>query len=244
MDRAGVLAASRDEARRWAGQRVSEVTPSRRDFALYVSTQRTTLAVVARLAPAARRSNAAQLIADARAWDDAEVAALAVATGPGEYALDAVQAVAGATSAPILRDDLIVHPAQLYATRLHGADAAVLPAGDLDPALLHELVTVARSLHMAAIVEVLGNAGLETALQLPHVIIGIRCTDVQNRLDVIRARALAEQVPSQHSVLVLTEITAAAEAEALRGVCDAIVVGDAVLAPGGLAELVQRLSGS
>jgi aspartyl/glutamyl-tRNA(Asn/Gln) amidotransferase C subunit len=144
MDRSRVLAASRAEVRQLAGQQLSEVTPSRRDFAQYVATQKRELVVIARVgathAPDGQPWSAAQLVAYARQCDDADVAALAVMTGAEGVSIVELAAVADGTTAPILRDDLIIDPSQVYHSRLHGADAVVFPAADLESSALQELV--------------------------------------------------------------------------------------------------------
>jgi len=132
VNRQRVLTASRAEAAQLAGQRLSEVVPSRRDFARYVDTQKQDLAVIARLGTRPEWTRA-RLVAHAQACDDAEVAALAVATGALGGLLDDLAAVADSTTAAILRDDLLVDSRQLYDARLHGADAA-RPVGESAPA--------------------------------------------------------------------------------------------------------------
>ena len=229
MDRARALAASRDEARRLVGQAVSEVAPSRRDFAQYVAVGKEDLAVLARLSREAGQRTIAELIEYARACDDAEVAALAVATGPGGLTADEMAAIAAAVTAPILRDHFIVDPSQLYFARLHGADAAVFPAADLDPTTLHALVTVASSLHMASIIEVTSAADIDRVTQLPHVICGLRCTTADGGLDLERTQQLARQVSSHYAAIALPEITSTAEGTALYGFCDAVVAGELLL---------------
>ena len=119
------LAASRDEVQRLAAQPLSEVTPSRRDFAQYVATQRSELAVLARCVPLPDRN---ALCDYARACDDAEVAALAVATEPGGLTVDDMAAIAAAVTAPVLREAPTLAASQLYHARLHGADAALYRA--------------------------------------------------------------------------------------------------------------------
>src|SRR5579862_588046 len=151
-DRVRRLAASREEVRQLAGQSISEVTPSRRDFAQYVTTQRHELAVIARLAWTPAPSDRDAVIDCARACDDGEVAALAVATEPDGLSMDDLAAIAAAVTAPVLRDAPTIDPSQLYYARLHGVDAAVYPASLLDEDALRELAAVASSLHMASIV--------------------------------------------------------------------------------------------
>lgn len=240
MDRGRVLAASREEVRRLAGEPLSEVTPSRRDFALYVATQKDELAVIARFA----RGDTERLIELACACDDAEVAALAVGTSPGELSLAEMTAIAEAVTAPILRDDLIIDPSQLYHARLRGADAAVFPAADLDGDALEELIRVASSLHMAAVVEVSAPADLEAVAFVPHVILGLRCLTASGGLDVERTQRLAEQVPRSRTTIVLPPIESPEVCATLRGVCDAVMIDAAALVGGdvraALEAFVQR----
>jgi indole-3-glycerol phosphate synthase len=246
MDRHRALAASEEEVRRLTGQSLSEVTPSRRDFLLHVATQKQELAIVARLAPREGPSGdawgAVQVVAHARACDDAEVAALAVATGAGGLSMQDLAAIAEATTAPVLRDDLILHPSQLYHARLHGADAAVLPLADLDDSAVDGLINAAQSMRMTVILEVLGEAQMERALRWPHVLLGLRCADQNGALDLDRTRQLGQQLPRYRTSMVLTEIRSAAEYNALQGVCDAVVLGAALLA-GDVGSVLQAITG-
>jgi indole-3-glycerol phosphate synthase len=220
------LAASRTELQQLTGPALSEITPSRRDFAQYVTTQKDELAVIALLAIGNAPQATATVLAHAQACDDADVEALAVAAGAGGLSMDDMAAIAAATTAPILRDALIINPRQLYAARLYGADAALFPAADIERSALHELVTIAASLHMAAIVEVLTAADIEVALQLPHVLLGIDCRTADGALDVVRTQQLAQRVPREQTVIVVPEISSPAESAALRGRCDAVMVGE------------------
>jgi len=246
MDRQRALAASEEEVRRLTGQSFGNVSPCRRDFALHVGTQKQELAIIARLSARETESDrvraTAELVAHARACDDAEVAALAVATGAGGVSIQDLAAIAEATTAPVLRDDLIIHPSQLYYTRLHGADAAVLPLADLDDAAVETLVDTAHSLHMAVILELLGQAQVERALRQAHVLLGLRCTDRNGTLDLEDTRRLAEQLPCHRTSVALAEIRSAAEYNALQGVCDAVVVGEALLA-GRVGSVLQAIAG-
>ena len=235
------LAASRDEVRRLVAQPISEVTPSRRDFAQYVATQRTELAVLARLARPTMSDRGA-LIDHARACDDAEVAALAVVTEPDGLTVDDMAGVAAAVTAPVLCDAPTIDSSQLYHARLHGADAAVYPAGVLDDATLHDLVAVASSLHMASVIEVLTMADLPRALALAHVIVGLRCQHADGSLDLERTRVLAQRVPLERTVIVLPEAATLAQCSAARGVCDAVVVGELLCAAPDLGVCVRQIS--
>jgi indole-3-glycerol phosphate synthase len=240
VDRSTLLAASREEARRLAGQPVSEVIPSRRDFAQYVATQRQGLAVIARLNPSPSRP-IGDHVAYARACDDADVAALAVAAGTDDLAAETMASIAAATTAPILREALILAPSQLYHARLHGADAVVFPAAELDDVSLAELIKIARSLHMAVVVEILDEADAARATRLPHVIAGLRCLTADRDLDLEGTRRLVDCLPAQATVIVLPEVTSAAESRALQGKCDAIVLGEALQGSVDIAGTIRQL---
>ncbi len=243
MNRHRSLLASAEEARHLAEQSLSEVTPSRRDFSLYIATQKQELAIVARIAPgdAPEMAAMADVVRHARACDDAEVAALAVVTGAEGFSTDDMAAIAAAITAPVLRDDFIIHPAQLYHARLRGADAGVLPLADIDDNTAMALITVAQSLHMAIVVELLGGAEVERAVHLQHVILGLRCTDDAGELDVRRTCELARRLPRHRTSIALAEIHSAEEYEALQGVCDAVIVGRALR--GDVGQALQVITG-
>jgi len=241
MDRARWLAEKRAEVTQLGEVRISEITPSRRDFRLYVATQRQELAVIARLqrrdAQAAHEEWLdADLLAHARACDDAEVAALAVATDRQRGgSLDLLNAVAATTSAPILRDDLVLSASQLYDARLHGADAVVFPAAELADPAVAELIRVASSLHMASIVEVQSPTDVAKVLTAHQAVIGLNA-DLQTMLDV------APRIPTNRMILALREPEAIADIRRLRGVVDAVVLGPRHLLGADIAAVLARLN--
>jgi indole-3-glycerol phosphate synthase len=214
---------------------LTDIVPSRRDFTQFVATQKQGLAIVPRLQRRNPVSGASRPLLDvaalARAFDDSEAGAIAVRTAKlFEGSIVDLDAVRAAATAPLLRDDLCIGQQQIYASRLHGADAVVLPAGDLPADALRELAAIANSTHMAAVIEVTDDAQLAAALALPTACIGLACAGVDGRLDGERALALAKTVPSHRVVLLLGEIAAAADLEQFVGVVDAAVVGDVLLA--------------
>ncbi|HVN86393.1 MAG TPA: hypothetical protein VMW17_16285 [Candidatus Binatia bacterium] len=241
MDRSQWLAEKHAEAAQLGVVRLSEVTPSRRDFRLYVAGQREELALIARIQSNDRAGLAtwrdADLLAHAVASDDADIAALAVVTDQqrgGSTGL--MKRVAAATQAPVLRDDLVLSPAQLYDARLHGADAVVLPAADLAAAALAELMHVAISLHMAAVVEVQATPDIEKALAMPHAVIGFNA-------DVGAIDELTSRIPPSRTRIVLREPDAIDELRSLRGKVDAVTLGPAHLIGHDLSALLARLNG-
>jgi len=238
--RAQRLATSRAEAAGLAGQPVSEVTPSRRDFAQYVATQKQGLSVIARFS---RVAASVERIARAQAWDNAEVAAIAMSTAANGVAMRDFAALSDAVTAPVLRDDLTIDASQLYFARLHGADAAVFPVADLDAPALKELLRVASSLHMAAVAEVTSRADVERAAPLCRVLVGIRCVRADGTLDVAMTAEVARYVPVQCVTICLPELPSLADALALHGLCDAVTVAADTLDVSDIPELMTRLIG-
>jgi indole-3-glycerol phosphate synthase len=120
------------------------VTPSIRNFAHAIDRQRQALERIPLLD--ARRPD---LVEAARALDEAEAAALALAPGAE---LGSFAAAALAVSVPVLRADLLAEEFRIYESRTAGADAVLLRASTLPPELLARLVQAATSTHMAACV--------------------------------------------------------------------------------------------
>jgi len=234
MDRAAWLAEKQEEIRGLVNLSLNEVMPSRRDFTLFVATQKQSIALVPRLKRLDPDTGGAwsgiDLVASAAVFDDADTAAIAVATSRRHGGtIDDLRAVSGAVTAAVLRDDLILDPYQLYHSRLNGADAVILPAAHLPPERLRELARIAASLHMAAIVEVTADSQLDVAVELAPACVGLRRPDGRGFADVAAAAELARRVPAQRIVLLLDEVRQLDDLAALRGVIDAAVVGDALL---------------
>lgn len=238
-----LLAEKRSEVARLAGLDVNQITPSRRDFTQFVSTQKTGIALVARLKRADPYTGASwravDLTALARRCDDTEVGAIAVATAEMfGCRIDDLRAVAAAVTAPILHDDLCLHASQVYQARLFGADAVVLPAAHV-AADLPSLIGVASSLHMASVLEVGSDSDLVLVADHRLACVGIQCPAADGFADLARALALAERIPSERSVLLLSEVREIESLRALDGLIDAAVVGNALLDADDPASVIE-----
>ncbi|MFN9427117.1 MAG: indole-3-glycerol phosphate synthase TrpC, partial [Cyanobacteriota bacterium] len=92
---------------------------------------------------------------------------------------DVLVAVREAVELPLLCKEFILSPYQLYQARAAGADAALLIAAILDDKDLGYLLKVARSLGLAALVEVHDAAEMDRVLRLEGVqLIGINNRDL------------------------------------------------------------------
>lgn len=246
MDWQSLHAAKQAEIRQLASVRVSEVTPSIRNFAQYVTTHKQDLALIAALKRVDPRTGRSwidrDLVALAQECDDAEVGAIAVYTEPSVFgtSMDDLRAVSAAVSAPVFRLDLLVHPAQIHHARLCGADAVLLCADAVDTAALTNLLTVAGSTHVAAIVAVQSEAEVEQALAAGAFIWGI--ASPSGRLDLAQIATLTAAIPPRKTIIALEEISTPGEYAALRGKVDAVLVGNGILDVPDVRATLAKLS--
>ncbi len=247
VDWKSLRTAKQAEIQQLAGVQVSEVTPSIRNFAQYVTTHKQDLALIAalkRIDPQTGRSwHDRDLVVLAQECDDAEVGAIAVYTEPSVFgtSLDDLQAVSVAVSAPVLRLDLIVHPAQIHHARLCGADAVLLCAGAVDTATLTNLLAVASSTHVTAVVAVQSEAEVGQALAAGALILGI--ASPSGLLDLAQIAALATLIPTQKTTVALDEIGTLKEYSALQGKVDAVLVSNLILDTSEVSVTLAKICG-
>jgi indole-3-glycerol phosphate synthase len=84
------------------------------------------------------------------------------------------------TDLPILRKDFIIDPIQLYESRFLGADAVLLIASVLKKEGLLEMLGIAESIGLEALVEVHGEEELRMVLDTPARLVGINNRDLSD----------------------------------------------------------------
>lgn len=225
--------AKQAEIRQLARLVPSEVSPSIRSFAQYVTTHKQEPAVIAALKRADPERKSAwteyDVVALAQECDEAEVGAIAVYTEPSVFgmSLGDMRTIAAAVSAPVLRLDLILHANQILHSRLYGADAVLLVAAALDLPTLTRFITVAGSAHIAAVVAVQTRSELEQALAAGALLLGI--SSPSGTLDVAQLSELAPLAPPQKTLIALDPIRSVNDYTALQGRVDAALVSEALL---------------
>lgn len=229
---------------------VGRIIPSRRDFLQFTATQKRGVALIVRVKRADPYTGGTwpqvDLAALARTADDADVGAVAVCTAQFFAARAGdLESCAAAVTAPVLSDDLCLDVRQLFDARLRGADAVVVPAGELSAGTVSELVEVAASLHMAGVIEARNEEELAVALSCPHAAIGLNRVTDRGFVCVDETRRLADAIPAQRVTIVLAEPRDLEDVVSLRGVIDAAVFGDLILdavdAAATMAEFSDRL---
>ena len=247
MDWTALRATKEADIQQRAATLLSEVTPSIRDFAQFVTTQKQELGLIPALKRADPDTGQAwpelDLVALAQACDDTEVGAIGVYTEPSVFGTssDDMRAISDRVTTPLLALDLVLHDSQIHHARLCGADAILLWAGAIDTPTLEHLVTTARSIHVSPVVMAQTPDELRQALATESFIIGLASPN--GKLDVAHVSALAAQVPQRKTVISLDELSTPEEASALLGRVDAALVSQRVLdaadVEGSLINLVQ-----
>jgi indole-3-glycerol phosphate synthase len=153
---------------------------------------------------------------------------------------------------PLLRKDFICDPYQLYQARAAGADAVLLIVAALAPAQLRELHALARTLGMAALIEVHADAELEVALAAAPALIGVNNRDLHTfTVDLGVAEQLAARIPADICVVAESGIHGPADLARLAAIprpagavgVDAVLVGEALVAAADAAAKVRELAG-
>jgi indole-3-glycerol phosphate synthase len=160
-------------------------------------------------------------------------------------------AVREAVDLPLLCKEFILSPYQLYQARAAGADAALLIAAILDDADLGYLLKVARSLGLAALVEVHDAQEMERVLRLEGVpMIGINNRDLSTfHTDLATTERLTavygEQITARKTLLVsesglfnrhdLDRVQSAG--------ADAVLVGEALMRQADVSAALEVLIG-
>ncbi|MFM7237729.1 MAG: indole-3-glycerol phosphate synthase TrpC [Cyanobium sp.] len=160
-------------------------------------------------------------------------------------------AVRQAVDLPLLCKEFILSPYQLYQARAAGADAALLIAAILDDADLGYLLKVARSLDLAALVEVHDTQEMERALRLEEVpMIGINNRDLSTfHTDLATTERLTAvygpQIAARKTVLVSESGLFSREDldRVLSAGADAVLVGEALMRQADVSAALEVLIG-
>ena len=131
---------------------------------------------------------------------------------------------------PLLRKDFLFDEYQLYEARRDGADAVLLITAILESALLAQLIALANSLGMGALVEVHDEADMERALAASAQIIGVNNRDLCTfEVDLATTERLA---PLAHGKIIIAESGLFTREHVRRmGACGvhAVLIGEALV---------------
>jgi indole-3-glycerol phosphate synthase len=148
---------------------------------------------------------------------------------------------------PLLRKDFLIHPYQLYESRVAGADAVLLIAALLDDAMLEEMLALTGELGMTALVEVHTADELTRVLPFRPPLIGVNNRDLHNfEVSLDTCLNLRPLVPPEIGYVAESGIHSAADVARLRAAgVDAMLVGEAlVTAPDVVAKIQELCDGA
>ena len=192
----------------------------------------------------ARYDPAAHAVEYARAG----AAAISVLTEPTFFdgAPEHLAQVRAAVDLPLLRKDFVVSHYQLVEAAALGADAALLIVGALEDKALAALISAARALGLAALVEVHDRPELIRALEAGAEIVGVNSRNLRTlTVDLSVFDLLARDMPPQITLVAESGIRAGEDISRLSNLgYHAFLVGERLIAqpdPGGaLRELREQ----
>lgn len=181
----------------------------------------------------------------AAGYERVGAAAVSVLTEPAFFdgALDHLHAVRATVSLPVLRKDFIVDERQMVESRAAGADAVLLIAAALSPDEMCTLVSSARALGLAVLVEVHDEPELETALASGAEIVGVNCRDLRTMtLFPETQERLASRIPGNVVRVAESGIRSRADIERLKSAgYQAFLVGERLMTSRDPAHALTRL---
>ncbi|MFI5397892.1 MAG: indole-3-glycerol phosphate synthase TrpC [Candidatus Binatia bacterium] len=158
--------------------------------------------------------------------------------------LDYLAAIRNAVAVPLLRKDFLFDPYQLYEARAFGADAVLLIVAILSDSLLHELLLLAETLTLSALVEVHDRLELERALSSGARLLGINNRDLRTfHTSLATTEELVRFVPAEVLAVAESGIETVADIERLeRSGVRAFLIGETCMrAPDPGAKLAELL---
>ncbi|MGC8638763.1 MAG: indole-3-glycerol phosphate synthase TrpC [Isosphaeraceae bacterium] len=243
-----------DTARRWMPieeleAQAADASPARDFRAALVSPGPIKL-----IAEIKRASPSAQLIrADfdpiqiARIYQDHGAACISVLTDAPFFQghLSYLARVRASVAIPLLRKDFMIDEYQVVEARLAGADAILLIAEILEDHLLTALLTRARSLGMASLVELHDAANLGRVLDLGADLVGINNRNLHDfSTDIDHTLRLRDRIPANVVLVSESGIHTRHDVERLEvaGV-SAILVGESLMRASDIGQAVRQLLG-
>lgn len=211
----------------------TRVTPATRDLHAALSGPGTSL--IAEFKPASPSRGPLRPDADpvryARAYARS-AAAISVLTDAPFFggSLSLLEAFRAACDLPLLRKDFIVDPYQVIEARAHGADAVLLLASLHDEGSLRDLLALARSLAMEALVEAHDAPELDRALAAGARVVGVNARDLRTlRVDPEAALPLLARIPPGVVRVAESGIERREQVARLAGHADAVLIGSALM---------------
>ena len=221
-----------------------------RDFtaALEHGSRPAVIAEIKKASPSAGEIRANLEVAEiAASYERAGAAAISVITEEDFFQgkLGYLTEVKTAVSLPILCKDFIIDPIQVVAARAAGADALLLIAAILEQSSLLELLTMARDLSMACLVEVHNEEEMERVLTTDARIIGINNRNLRTfQVSLDTTFKLRPSIPSDRLVVSESGIQEQSDLHSLAAAgVDVVLVGTSLMRAEDPGQKLRELMG-
>jgi indole-3-glycerol phosphate synthase len=182
----------------------------------------------------------------AHAYTQGGAAAISVLTHMASFGgrPEHVMAARAATTLPILRKDFVTDPFEIAEARAAGADAVLLIVAALQQAQFADLMAVARSRGISALVEVHDERETSVALEAGAQLIGVNHRDLRTfEVDLALTERLRKLIPA--TVVVVAESGIQTPDDARRvyeAGANAILVGEALMRADDPAQRIRELT--
>jgi indole-3-glycerol phosphate synthase len=182
----------------------------------------------------------------AHAYTEGGAAAISVLTHMASFGgrPEHVMAARAATTLPILRKDFVTDPFEIAEARAAGADAVLLIVAALQQAQFADLMAVARSRGISALVEVHDERETSVALEAGAQLIGVNHRDLRTfEVDLALTERLRKLIPA--TVVVVAESGIQTPDDARRvyeAGANAILVGEALMRADDPAQRIRELT--
>ncbi len=135
------------------------------------------------------------------------------------------------TTIPLLRKDFIIDPAQIYESRVHGADAILLIVALLPTEKIRDYQNIANSLGMPCLVESHDESELERAVEARANIFGINNRNLHDMTeDRTTTLRLLPRIPEGYPIVTESAISTRSHVEEIsRPRINAMLVGGAIM---------------
>jgi indole-3-glycerol phosphate synthase len=181
-------------------------------------------------------------------YAEAGAAAISVLTEPTFFDGDSAHLVAvrRAVSTPLLRKDFIVTDYQVHEAAALGADAILLIVAALDAGELRSLHQLARSLGLAALVEVHDELELSRAVDAGAKIIGVNSRNLRTlHVDLGVIERLGNQIPADVIAVAESGIRCGEDIRRLSAFgYDAFLVGEHLITQRDPGDALRKLRAS
>jgi indole-3-glycerol phosphate synthase len=182
----------------------------------------------------------------ARALVAGGAAAISVLTESSHFggSMGDLHAVSQAVTVPILRKDFIIDEVQLLEALAYGASAVLLIARAIAPERRRDMAARAHELGLEVLLEVRDRRELESALDVPHAIIGVNNRNLETlEIDKAVGESLIPQVPVDRLAVYESGVASRADVERAAATgADAILAGSMLSASTDPAACVRELA--